>query len=43
LIFDSEQLIQACTLSPDVFDVQGAVDLTAVTPGPHDPANPQHA
>jgi hypothetical protein len=42
LIFDSEQLIQARTLAPDVLDVQRAVDLPAVPPGADDTADAKH-
>src|ERR1700682_2399054 len=42
LIFDSEQLIQARTLAPDVLDIQGAVDLPAVAPRPDNPADAEH-
>jgi hypothetical protein len=42
LIFDSKQLIEARTLAPDILDVQGAVDLTAVAPRPDDAADAEH-
>src|SRR6266852_8858685 len=43
LICDSQQLIQLRALARDVFDVQRAVDLATVAPGPDDAAETQHA
>jgi hypothetical protein len=35
-------LIQTRTLARDIFDIQGAVDLPAVAPGPDHATDPEH-